>query len=79
VVLWVRHPAGAINTAIDFFYSSGEDDEIIVYTSDSNWDSFDVTSNLKAGDSLDGLSVWGYSQGTGSVTFVDGIEVLATH
>jgi hypothetical protein len=79
VVLWVRHPAGVINTAIDFFYSNGVDDEFIVDTSDSNWDSFDITGYLAAGESLEGLSVWGYNQGTGSVTYVDGVEVLASN
>jgi hypothetical protein len=79
VVLWVRHPKGAINTAIDFFYSDGADDEFLVYTSNTGWDSFDMTSYLASGVSLDGLSVWGYSAGAGSVTYVDGVEVIASN
>ncbi len=70
--VWVRHPAGAINIAMDFFYSSGEDDEFLLYTSDSDWDSFDVTTDLDSGLSLNGFSVWGYG-GSGDITYVDSI------
>jgi FG-GAP-like repeat len=75
--IWIRHPQGAINAAIDFFYTSGADDEILLYTSDSDWDSFDLTADLSSGLSLDGLSVWGYSTGAGSVTYVDGVSIIA--
>lgn len=76
--LWARHPAGAINIAIDFFYADGTDDEYIVFTSDDDWDLLNMTSYLAPGESLNGMSVWGY--GTGSetgYTFVDDISVLA--
>jgi hypothetical protein len=78
IEIWVRHPAGDEPTAIDFFYSDGTDDEDVVYTSDTNWDSFDVTSDLVSGKSLEGFSIWGYEASNVSepITYVDGVGII---
>lgn len=80
VVLSIRHPQGAINSSVDFFYSNGDDDEFSAFTTDSGWDSFDLTSDLSAGQTLDGMSVWGYVGGIGApITFVDEVAIIASN
>jgi hypothetical protein len=79
VSLWVRHPSGFEPTAVDFFYSDGADDEFLMFTSDSSWDSFDFTTDLAAGKSLSGFSVWGFGSSNIAtpVTYVDGVVIGA--
>jgi hypothetical protein len=79
VRLSLRHPAGAVTTAIDFFYSDGSDEEFVVATTTTKWDSFNVTSDLASGKSLDGFSIWGYSGGTTNtpITFADSVGITA--
>ena len=81
VSLWVRHPAGSEPTAVDFFYSDGADEEFVMSTSDTLWNSFDFTSDLAPGKSLTGFSVWGFESidTTTPVTYVDGVEVGASN
>jgi len=78
VGFFLMHPAGAIVSALDFFYTDGTDDEYIVFPSSGNWEEFDVTSDVVPGKSLDAFSVWGYSGGSTPtpITFYDGIEIL---
>ena len=78
VIVWIRHPEGAINAAVDFFYSDGSDDEFVAAGTDTGWDRFDLTADLSTGQ-LDAFSIWGYSGGTGiPISFVDGVAILVT-
>ena len=78
VVMWIRHPTGTfLPAAIDFFYTDGTDDEFVVDTADKNWDSFDLTSDIEAGKTLSGISVYGFSGGgVTPTTFVDNVSIL---
>jgi hypothetical protein len=59
---------------------NGADAEYTAFASDDAWDSFDLTGDLSSGLSLDGVSIWGYSGGTGlPITFVDSVAVLASN
>lgn len=80
VSFWAKHPdAPGLPIAVDFFYTDGTDSEFVLFTPDTSWDFFDVTSDLLAGKTLDGISVFGVSGGCGScTTFVDDFSVLAT-
>lgn len=76
VTLWERQPEVAIS-AIDFFYSPSDYDEFLVFLSSANWQSFDLTSNLRAVGSLQGIRIWGYSGG-GTLpdeTFLDDVLI----
>ncbi len=79
VSFWIRHPTGnGLPTAYDFFYTDGTDDEFVVDTSDTNWDFFDVTSDLEPNKSLSGLSVFGFSGGgVEPGTMLDAVRVAA--
>jgi len=76
VAFYDRHPAGSEPTAADFFYTDGTDDEYVVFTTDTSWDTVDLTTDLAAGKMLDGFSVWGFS-GTVSnqATFIDNATI----
>jgi len=78
VVLWARHPTGTfLPVAVDFFYTDGTDDEFVVDTTDQNWDSFDLTSDVLSGQTLSGISVFGFSGGgVTPTTFVDNVSIL---
>jgi hypothetical protein len=79
VTFYLRHPAGAVIAAIDFFYSNGDDDEYAVDTTDSDWDSFNVTADLNPGEELSGFSIWGYSGPSPQTTYVDGVAIVASN
>ena len=66
--------------AVDFFYSDSTHSEFIVNTTDTNFDFFDVTSDLAVGKQLTGLSLFGNSFTnplTGGITrtFLDDLTV----
>jgi hypothetical protein len=79
VTFYLRHPAGAVIAAIDFFYSNGDDDEYAVDTTDSDWDSFNVTADLISGEELSGFSIWGYSGPSPQTTYVDAVAIVASN
>ena len=78
VAYWVRQPNDGIAEAFDFFYTDGSDEEFVVFLSGASWQEFDVTSDVAAGKSLNGFSVWGYSSSATDqpLTFIDGAEIL---
>ena len=78
VSLWVRHPSGVAETAIDFFYTDGTDQEFIVSTTDANWTFFDVTADLLPQKFLKGFSVWGFDGVGTDQTFLDNVVVGKT-
>lgn len=78
VSLWIRHPSGAADTAIDFFYSDGTDQEFIVSTTDATWTFFDITADLLPQKFLKGLSVWGFDGVGTDQTFLDNVVVGKT-
>jgi hypothetical protein len=65
--------------AFDLFYSGGGDDEYSVVTTDSNWDSFNVTADLASGEDLTGLSISGYSGPNPQTTYVDAVGIVASN
>lgn len=79
VTFYLRHPAGEVVAAFDLFYSGGGDDEYSVVTTDSNWDSFNVTADLASGEDLTGLSIWGYSGPNPQTTYVDAVGIVASN
>jgi hypothetical protein len=79
VTFYLRHPAGAVVAAFDLFYSNGGDDEYSVVTTDSNWDSFNVTADLNSGEDLSGLSIWGYSGPSPQTTYIDVVGIVASN
>jgi hypothetical protein len=78
VSLWIRHPSGVAETAIDFFYTDGTDQEFIVSTTDANWTFFDVTAELLPQKFLKGFSVWGFDGVGTDQTFLDNAVVGKT-
>jgi hypothetical protein len=80
VSFWSWHPSDAVPEAVDFVYTNGTDDEYVVFPTDTNWESFNVTSDLATGLSLKGIGIWGYSGGIGpAITYLDGIEILVSN
>lgn len=79
VQLYLRHPEGSsLPAAIDFFYSDGTDDEFVVFTTDANWEVFDLTADLESGKMLMGISLFGFNGGvTDQHTFLDNVAVLS--
>ncbi|MCX5647404.1 MAG: hypothetical protein NTZ17_22395 [Phycisphaerae bacterium] len=73
---WLKEPQMA-STAFDFFYSDGSGDERIFPLSTSDWEFFDVTSQLSPGKELVGFSVWGFYSGSGSEsrTYLDDVTL----
>jgi len=78
IELWIRHPAGDQPAAINLYYSDATYGEFVVYTSDENWDLFDVTSDLAPGETLNGFSIFGFEASDVSepFTYVDGVGVM---
>jgi len=78
VAYYVRQPNDGIAEAFDFFYTDGSDEEFVVFLNGAEWQLFDVTSDVAAGKSLEGFSVWGYSSSATDqpLTFIDGAEIL---
>ena len=71
VSFWAMHPADAAVTAlaVDFFYQGGGDDEFLVSTTGTGWNSrLTMTSDLRSGAQLVGFSIFGNS---GGVTLAD--------
>lgn len=78
VSFWMEHPDGAgIPMAFDFFYTNGEDDEFLVFSNDTNYDFFNVTSNLNPSLTLEGISFFGVNDSGTSITFLDDVSVIA--
>jgi len=80
VSFWVKHPDGVAPTGVDFFYSDGTSSSFAVFTHDANWDFFDVTSQLHAGKTLNGIDLFGFSggpPGTSERTFIDDVSIVA--
>jgi len=81
VSLWVKHPdGGIIPTGGDFFYADGTSSSFFVLTRDTNWEFFDITSQLQTGKALNGLDLFGFSGGppSGSErTFIDDVMIKA--
>lgn len=79
VSVWIEHPdGGVLPTAVDFFYSNGMDIETVVFTSSSNYEFFDLTSDLTPGLILDGISFWGFSggpPGSSDITYIDDVNI----
>jgi len=59
---WLKQPESEI-AAFDFFYSDGSGYEDLVYLNTTDWQFFDVTSQLSPGKELVGFSIFGYSYG----------------
>lgn len=71
---WHRQPDIAIS-AIDFFYSSTDYDEFLVFLSTPNWEFFDVTSQLRPSGMLQAIRIYGYSGGGSQQTYLDDITI----
>lgn len=64
VSFWIKNlDSGAHVNAIDFNYSDSSVGEFIFFESTSDWEHFDMTSNLAAGKTLVGVGIWGFSGG----------------
>jgi hypothetical protein len=80
VTFWSWHPSDAVPEAVDFVYTDGTDDEYVVFPTDTNWESFNVSDDLATGLSLKGIGIWGYSGGIGpAITYLDGVEILVSN
>lgn len=78
VSFWMRHPnEGTAPMAYDFFYSDHTSQEFSLFSSSTNWQFFDVTSQLDTSKSLTGFGLWGYysGAGTGQVTRYDDVTI----
>ena len=70
ISFWMKHPDGTgTSVFVDFFYSDGTDTGFVLNSITNGWDFFDVTSNLEAGNSLIGFSIFGVSAGETDRTF----------
>jgi hypothetical protein len=66
VTFWAVSP---VVMAVDFLYSDGTEDDsnYVEFDGSTNWQFFDVTSDLQQGKELDGIAFWGSSPGTTSL------------
>jgi PEP-CTERM motif len=75
VAFWAEHPDASVTAlAVEFFYQGGGDDQFIVNTTGTGWNSFDVTADLRSGAQLVGFSIFGNSAG---VTLADDFSITA--
>jgi hypothetical protein len=76
VSFWFKHPdfPDVFNTAYDFFYSDGSDNEFLAHPAGTGWNFLDVTATLTPGKTLVGFSVWGNSLGLGRA-LVDDLSI----
>lgn len=79
VSFWMEHPDGAgIPMAVDFFYTDNSDHEFVVFSSDTSYDFFNVTSDLIPGLTLEGISFFGVSDQGTSITFLDDVSIITS-
>lgn len=74
VSAWYKQPDIAIS-AIDFFYSSTDYDEFLVFLTTANWEFFDVTAQLRPAGMLQAIRIYGYSGGGSQSTYLDDITI----
>ncbi len=79
VSFWLEHPTESQQPAfVSLFYTDGSNTGFTVTTPDTNFDFFDVTSNLDTTKVLSGFSIFGYSRATApTTTYLDDVRVLA--
>jgi len=60
---WAQHPGSVVggHVAVFFGYSDLSSEEVLVRTSSTAWEFFNVTSDLDAGKSLVGFGIFGHS------------------
>ncbi len=73
VSFWVNSDAGV--DAVDFFYTDSSDEEFVVHPTANVWTLEDVTSDVNAGKTLMGFSLWG--SGPDHVTYLDDASITA--
>ncbi len=76
ISFWAMHPDATINALfVDLFYSDGTDTGFLVNTVGTTYNYFDVTSDLVAGETLIGFSIFGNS---GGQTFFDDASIITS-
>jgi len=76
VSFWVKQPDIELTAAI-LFYSDATSEQKTVFLTTSDWEFFDVTSELDVGKSLVGVAVWGFQGGSGAEdrTYLDDVTI----
>ncbi|MEO5492471.1 MAG: PEPxxWA-CTERM sorting domain-containing protein [Sphingomonas sp.] len=75
---WIKHPNLTTAPAfVSFFYSDSTNTGFTVNTSSADWEQFNILSNLAAGKTLTGFSIFGYVGGNGDpTTYLDDVQIV---
>lgn len=73
VSFWVNSDSGV--DAVDFFYTDSSDEEFVLFSTANIWNFENVTSDVDAGKTLMGFSIWG--SGPGHVTYFDDASITS--
>jgi len=82
VSFWLEQPAAPLSFEgdnVEFFYLGAGSESISIRPSGPDWEFFDVTDALDAGEALVALRIWGYYCGDcieENRTYVDDVSVL---
>lgn len=71
---WAKHPVITVDQiAFTFFYTDGSTRETVRATTTTDFEYFDLTSQLYTGKQLNGISIWGNIYGR---TYVDDVSIV---
>jgi hypothetical protein len=73
VSFWAYTDSGV--DAVDFFYTDNSDEEFVVFGNPNTWTLQNVTSDVNAGKTLMGFSIWG--SGPNHITYVDDASITS--
>jgi hypothetical protein len=73
VSFWSYTDSGV--NAVDFFYTDSSDEEFVVFSNPNTWTLQNVTSDVNAGKTLMGFSIWG--SGPDHISYVDDASITS--
>ena len=73
VSFWVNSQSGV--DAVDFFYTDSSDEEFVIFSNPNTWTLQNVTSDVNAGKTLMGFSIWGSDPNW--ITYVDDASITS--
>jgi len=74
---WLEHPnASQAPASVSFFYADGIEGFSAAVTQTTGWEFFNLTADLTPGETLTGLSIFGYAGDPVSLTRVDDVKLL---
>ncbi|MCP4231101.1 MAG: hypothetical protein GY771_13260 [bacterium] len=75
--LWMKQPESAIS-AVYIFYGPSDYDNVLNFLSGTDWEEFDMTSDLRNTGDLEMIRIWGYSGGgpDPDISYIDDVSII---